>query len=241
MEEADSGIYTLYDNSKKTLYTVNTKTKQYIETTPDKMRERMGKVVEMQNKFKEDMKKQVATLPEDQRKMMEERMKQADEALKAPPPSMKVEKTDRKETIQNIACNISTIKMNDKAVRDVCIAGSDAMDGADQKMLVTMFEYMDGITAESAKAQGVTPPAEGSAAVHKDGLAVRIQAVPQGPRSELSAIAKVDLNDADFTVPSDYAVFEPTAAPMAEPAAAPAPTPAPSETPAAAAPAPAVK
>jgi hypothetical protein len=235
MEEADSGIYTLYDNTKKALYTVNTKTKQYIETTPDKMRERMGKVVEMQNKFKEEMKKQVASMPEDQRKMVEERMKQADEALKAPPPSMKMEKTDRKETIQGIACTISTVKMDDKAVRDVCIAGADAMDTADQKMLVTMFEYMDGITVESAKAQGATPPTEGSASVHKDGLAVRIQAVPQGPRSELSAIAKDALKDADFTVPSDYAVFEPTAAPPPAPAADPAPAAAP----AAASPAPA--
>jgi len=194
MEEADSGIYTLYDNTKKALYTVNTKTKQYIETTPDKMRERMGKVVE-------------------------ERMKQADEALKAPHPNMKMEKTERKETILGIACTISTVKMDDKAVRDVCIAGADAMDTTDQKMLVTMFEYMDGITAESAKAQGATPPTEGSASVHKDGLAVRIQAVPQGPRSELSAITKDALKDADFTVPSDYAVFEPTAAPPPAPAA----------------------
>lgn len=213
MEEADSGIYTLYDNDKKALFTVNTKTKQYIETTPDKIRERMAKVVEMQNQFKDEMKKQMASMPEDQRKMIEERMKQAEEAMKAAPPAMKMDKTERKETIQNMECTISTVKIEDQAVRDVCIAGSDSMDSGDHQMLVTMFEYMDNISAESAKAQGATPPTEGSAAVHKEGLALRIQALPQGPRSELTAMSKDALNDADFAVPADYSEFEPSAAP----------------------------
>lgn len=248
MEEADSGIYTLYDNGKKALFTVNTKTKQFIETTPEKIRERMSKVVEMQNQFKEEMKKQMASMPEDQRKVIEERMKQAEEAMKAAPPAMKMEKTERKETVQNISCTISTVKMADQAVRDVCIAGSDAMDSSDHKMLVTMFEYMDGIAAESAKVQGITPPAEGSAAVHKEGLALRIQGLPQGPRSELTGISKDALKDDDFKVPADYAVFEPSIAPPppaqsappaptgAAPAGAPPagnPAPAPAQAPAA--------
>ncbi len=219
MEEADSGIYTLYDNAKKVLYTVNTKTKQYIETTPDKMRERMAKVVEIQNQIKEDMKKQVAAMPEEQRKVFEERMKQAEEAMKAPPPAVKMEKTERTDKVKDIACTISTVKVEDKAIRDVCIAGADAMDANDHTMLVNMFEYMDSVTAESAKAQGITPPAEGSAAVQKDGLALRIQAVPEGPRSELSAIAKDALNDADFALPADFQAFEPQIAPPPQPPA----------------------
>lgn len=234
MEEANSDVYTLYDNAKKILYTVNTKTKQYIETTPDKMRERMAKVAEMQNQFKEDMKKQVAAMPEEQRKVIEERMKQAEEAMKAPPPAVKMEKTERTDTVQGIACTISTVKVEDKPVRDVCIAGSDTMDSADHAMLVNMFEYMDSVTAESAKAQGITPPAEGSAAVQKDGLAVRIQAVPEGPRSELSAISKDALNDADFTLPADFTIFEPQVAPPAKAEAdAGTPAPAPATPPAA--------
>lgn len=222
MSEMGSDIYSLYDDAKKTLYTINTKTKQYIETTPEKVRERMTKAVEMQNQFKEDMKKQIATMPEEQRKPLEERMKQAEEALKAPPPTIKMEKTERKDTIQGIACAISSVKVNDQPAREVCIAGSDAMDAADHKMLVTMFEYMDNISAESAKVQGVTPPSEGSASLHKEGLALRIQAVPEGPRSELASVKKDALNDADFKVPEGFTVFEPANAPP--PAAAnPAP------------------
>jgi hypothetical protein len=233
MGEVGSDIYSLYDNGKKMLYTVNTKTKQFIETTPDKIRERMTKVVDMQNKFKEDMKKQMASMPEDQRKMIEERMKQSEAALKAPPPAIKMEKTDRKETIKGMECTISTVKMDDKAVRDVCIAGASSMDAADHTMLVTMFEYMDSIAAESAKAQGATPPSEGSASLHKEGLALRIQALPEGPRSELSGLAKDALADADFTVPAGFTVFEPTtpappsAAPTSNAPVAPAAAPAP--------------
>ena len=227
MSEVGSNIYSLYDNSKKMLYTINTKTKQFIETTPDKIRERMIKEVEMQNQFKADMKKQIATMPEDQRKVIEERIQQSEAALKAPPPAIKMEKTERKETIQGLECNISTVKMDDKAVRDVCIAGSGSMDEADHKMLVTMFEFMDSIAAESAKAQGATPPSEGSASLHRDGLALRIQALPEGPRSELSGMAKDALPDADFSVPEGFSVFEPTAAaPPSAPPAGNAPAPA---------------
>lgn len=239
MGEVGSDIYSLYDDAKKTLYTVNTKTKQYIETTPDKVRERMVKVVEMQNQFKEDMKKQMASMPEDQRKMIEERIKKSEEMLKAPPPAIKMEKTERKETIQGMACTISTIKMDEQPMRDVCIAGSDAMDAADHKMLVTMFEYMDGIAAESAKAQGATPPAEGSASLHKEGLALRIQALPEGPRSELSSVAKDALADADFKLPEGFAAFEPSAAPPPAPAAGNTPPPPAGNAPAAPAAAPA--
>lgn len=233
MGEVGSDVYSLYDDSKKMLYTINTKTKQFIETNPDKIRTRMTKVVEMQNQFKEEMKKQMASMPEDQRKALEERIQQSEAAMKAPPPVIKMEPTERKETIQGMECKISTVNIDDKAVRDVCIASAASMDAADHKMLVTMFEYMDSIAVESAKAQGMTPPSEGSASLHRDGLALRIQALPEGPRSELSGLAKDALADADFSVPADFSVFEPanapppTAAPAPAPAAAPAPAPAP--------------
>ena len=200
----------------------------------------MTKVVEMQNQFKEEMKKQMASMPEDQRKQVEARIQQSEAALKAPPPAIKMEKTERKETIQGMECGISTVKMDDKAVRDVCIAAS-GMDEADHKMLVSMFEYMDSIAAESAKAQGATPPSEGSASLHREGLALRIQALPEGPRSELSSLKKDALADTDFAIPTGFAVFEPTAAapPTAAPANNSAPAPAPAAAPAAATPAPA--
>lgn len=227
MGEVGSDVYSLYDDSKKMLYTVNTKTKQFIETNPDKIRARMTKVVEMQNQFKEDMKKQMASMPEDQRKALEERIQQSEAAMKAPPPAITMEKTARKETIQGMECTISTVKMNDKPARDVCIASTESMDAADHKMLVTMFEYMDSIAVESAKAQGITPPTEGSASLHREGLALRIQALPEGPRSELSSLAKEALVDADFSVPTDFSMFEPADAPPPAPASAPtAPTPA---------------
>ncbi|WML91661.1 hypothetical protein RCF98_04805 [Thiothrix lacustris] len=240
MGEVGSDIYSLYDNSKKMLYTINTKTKQYIETTPDKIRERMTKVVEMQNQFKEEMKKQMVSMPEDQRKALEERIQQSEAAMKTPPPAIKMEKTERKETIQGMECHISTVKMDDKAVRDVCISNSGSMEAADHTMLVSMFEYMDTIAAESAKAQGSTPPSEGSASLHKEGLALRIQALPEGPRSELSSLGKDALPEADFSLPEGFSVFEPTAAPAStaptnNPPAAPAPVaPAPTAAPVAA-------
>lgn len=209
MEEAGSGIYSLYDDSKKVLYTVNTKTKQYIETTPEKIRTRMLKLAETHDKLKEDIQKQIAQLPEAQRKVAQARMAEAEAAMKAPPPAIKLEKTQRTDTINGLPCTISTISMADKPVRDVCVATGEPIPTADEKRLVTMFEFMDTIAAESAKAQGYIPPNEGSATLHKNGLALRIQSLPTGPRSELTQIGKEELNDADFNIPADFAMFEP--------------------------------
>lgn len=196
MEEVDSGIYTLYDNTKKTLFTVNTKTKQYIETTPEKVRERVGKLLEAQH---------------------QPPGKQTEAAMEASAPSITMEKTTRSETIQGVACHISSVSIDGKPRREVCIAGSDAVDAADHAMLLAMFEFMDGITAESAKAMGVAEPNTGFAFVHKDGLAIRIQAIPEGPRSELASLSNDTLDDADFVIPTGFTAFEPDVIPPTPP------------------------
>lgn len=224
MEEVGSGIYSLYDDSQKKLYTINTQTQQYIETTPDKVRERISKMDAMQEQMKAAMQEQMAQMPEEQRNMLQQRMQEAEqqaEAMKnAPVPKIDITRTDRKETIQGMACNISSINSDGRALRDICIAPADAIGAEDHKMLLAMFEYMDDIARESARAQGMAAPAAGSASLHQNGLALRIQALPDGPRSELTDLKKAPLSDADFSIPAGFREFEPADAPAAPPPAA---------------------
>lgn len=224
MEEVGSGIYSLYDSGQQKLYTVNTKTRQYIETTPEKIRARIEKMSTMQEQMKTMLKQQIAQMPEEQRKLAEQRMQETEQQMaamkSAKPPHIEITQTDRKETVQGMECTISTASSDGKAMRDICNAPLDAIDGNDHKMLVGMFEYMDNISRESAKAQGINAPDAGSASLHKNGLALRIQALPEGPRSELSSLENKPLNDDDFTLPADFKEFEPSDAPVAPPAAA---------------------
>ena len=240
MEDSTSGIYTLYDGDTKTLNTVNTKTKQYLVTNAENLKARLEKAVAMHKQFKEEMQKQIAQLPEADRKAAEERLAKIEEARKAPAPAVKMTKTERKEKVQNIECVVSNIALNDKGVRDVCIADVSNVNADDHQALVAMYEFMDMLSAESAKAQEMAAPSDGAASLHKQGLVAFIQNVPEGPRSELSSISKDALKAEDFTIPADYALFDPLKA-AEEAAKAQAAAPAPAATPApAAAPAPAM-
>lgn len=217
MEEAGSGIYSLYDDEQKVLYTINTRTKQYIETSPEKVKARMAKMTAFQDKLKAQMKQQIALLPPEQRKIAEARMQQAEAMRKQTPPAMTFTTTDRQATVQNIPCKVSVMSINGQAAREICNASDGVMDKADFERLLAMFKYMDSIAQESAKAQGMTPPSEGSASTHKNGLALLVRAVPQGSRSELQAINKDDLPETAFVLPADYKAFEPADMPMQAP------------------------
>ena len=217
MEEIGSSIYSLYDHTRQTLYTVNTQAGQYIETNPEKLKLRAEKMLALQAQMKAQMQQQMAQLPEDQRRIAEERMQQAEAMMKTPAPVVSRKDTGRHEQVQGIDCKISELSFGPTPVREICNADTGLIDTADFDMLLAMFTYMDKMAIESAHLQGVTPPpAEaGSASIHGPGLALRVQAVPNGPRSELGSISKEVLDGKLFELPTGFQPFEPSAPPPA--------------------------
>lgn len=228
MEEMGSGIYSLYDHTKQTLYTVNTQHKQFIETTAKKVQERVAKANEIQEQMKAAMQQQMAQMPAEQRNALQQQLdqaeKQAELMKKTPPPKFELQTNERTDKVNEIACQISTVTTEGQPMREVCAATDSPIAEQDYKMLLNMFEYMDNIAREMATAQGAIPPSAGSATLHKNGLALRIKTLPEGPSSQLIEVSTASLAAATFNIPADYQAFEPMdAATPPPPPAQPAP------------------
>lgn len=214
MEEVGSGVYSLYDKHKGTLYTVNPEAKQYIETNHALMKQRTETAMALQEEAKAQMKQQIAQLPEEQRQIAEAQMQQAEAMRQAPPPTVSHQATGQQDQVQGVPCSVNVVLFDEQPVRAVCNANQALVDESDMNTLMAMFGYMDELAREAAKLQDMPiPPKEmGSASIHQQGLALKIQALPQGPRSELIALSREPLPENMFVLPEDFEAFDPTAA-----------------------------
>lgn len=212
MEEANSSTYLLYDDSKPILYNINTRAQQYIINTPQTIRERAKKTAELQRQTQAALKQQLAMMPEEQRASVQANQQQTELQRQTPASNIRLEKTDKQDSVAKLACSITQLTVDGQVEREICNAAADAIPATDLQTLVHMFGYLDNMAAESAKAQGITPPAQGTAILHKAGLALRIQAITVGGyHSELNAWdTKTALDDALFSLPRDFHAFEPS-------------------------------
>ncbi|MEZ5447508.1 MAG: hypothetical protein R3E89_00185 [Thiolinea sp.] len=209
MGEVNSPVYTLYDHAGQALYTINTQTHEFIDSSLEQVRARTERAMQMQNAMKAQMLAQLPQLPEEQRRMLEARIQQTEAMLKAPGPEIAYQETGETGQIQGIACKIRHITYNGQPGRSVCNAAADAIDSDDYQMLLNLFEYMDSIALATAQLQGFVAKPESSAATHRPGLALQVQALPQGPRSELSSLSNEAQDPALFQLPADYRPLEP--------------------------------
>lgn len=218
MGEVNSPVYSLYDHDQQTLLTINSQTRQYIDSGLEKTLQRTQKAAEMQKAMQAQMMAQLPGMPEQQRQAIQAQLQQIQAMLDAPAPEIKQQESGETLQIGGISCQLHTLTYNGVAGRSVCNAAPEVMDAADYQTLLNMFGFMDKIAASSAKIHGFAAAPEPTADMHKQGLALQIKALPQGPSSELSAISKAALDDALFTLPDGYQVFEPADAMSAPPA-----------------------
>ncbi len=208
MQEADSHTYILYDHSKSALYNVNLKSKQYITTTPQTLHERVQQTSTLQRETQAALAQQRQMMPDAQREAVEAQSKTAASTTT----SITLVPTDQQDTVAKLPCTIVQLKVDTQVQRDICQAKADAIPQDDLQTLVAMFSFLDKIAALSATAQGKQPPAEGTAMLHKAGLALRIKATSaDGYHSELTEWDTTTQLDAEqFTLPADFRNFEPS-------------------------------
>ncbi|MEZ5535840.1 MAG: hypothetical protein R3F02_09455 [Thiolinea sp.] len=209
MGEVNSPVYSLFDHEQQTLLTINQQTRQYIDSGREKTLQRTQKVADMQKVMQAQMLAQLPNMPEQQRQAVQNSLQQTEAMLKAPAPQITQQASGETLTIQGIECRVQTLSYNGVPGRSVCNADPASMDKADYQTLLNMFDFMDSISVETAKINGFTATPESTAKLHKPGLALQIKALPQGPASELGAISTAPLDEALFTLPEGYQLFEP--------------------------------
>ena len=209
--DSSSKIYTLFDTEKKTMYTINPEVKQYKEDNIDSIKKNITAAVAAQEKMKAQMKEHLSTLPEEQRKVYEQRMEMAEKQAKTPPPQIEVQTSDKTETIQGLTCKVVTISVEGKPVRESCIA-KEGIDEKDISQLNTMFKFMEEVSLETAKIRGMPAPDTKAMSSQQDGVAIKTHVLPTGVKNELTTLSTDTLDDKDFTVPEGYTVFDPKVA-----------------------------
>lgn len=204
----NSPIYTVFDAKEQALYTINTQEKQYVKGTLDSVKTMASEALKAKEQMKAQLIEQMKKLPEEQRKVMEERMKQLEALENAPIPKVASEKTGKTENINGIDCEIYQVTTNGTPSRESCITET-AIGENDLKTLQAMFGFMNKMAQENAAIQGQKAPDFSQLPSYSTGLALRIQGLPEGVKSELTQVNKNEVKADMVSVPSDYTLFDP--------------------------------
>lgn len=205
---SDSQVYTLFDTEKQTMYTINPEAKQYMQANMESIKNNVKMAMQMQEKLKAQMKEQMKKMPEEQRKIVEKQLEQADAQAKMPAPKIEMKPSDKTDTVQGLSCKMVTFSVNGKAIKESCFS-KEGIDEKDMAQLKKMFNFMEAITTETAKIRGLPAPDTSSMPSHQEGIAVKVQALPNGVKSELSKISTESLDDASFKIPEGFELFTP--------------------------------
>jgi hypothetical protein len=182
-----------------------------MEATLESIKKNMISAVAMQNKMKTRMKEQLSKMPEEQRKVLETQMENAEKQAKTAPPKVETKATGKAETIQGLKCEVFTVSIANKVVKETCIA-KEGINEKDMAQLQNMFDFMKNIAVETAKIRGLPAPDAGLLPNYNGGLAIKTQALPGGAKSELSKLSTGTLDDQAFAIPAGYDLFDPKAA-----------------------------
>jgi hypothetical protein len=204
-------IYRIFDAKEQALYTINPQEKQYIKgvlDSIDSVKTMASEALKAREQMKAKLTEQMKTLPAEQRKAMEEQMKQLEAIENAPIPKIASEKTGKTETINGLECDVYQVTTNGTPSRESCITKT-AIDENDLKTLQAMFGFMNKMAQENAAIRGQKTPDFSQLPSYSTGLALRIQGLPDGVKSELTQLNKNEVKTEMVSVPSDYTLFDP--------------------------------
>jgi hypothetical protein len=206
-----SPVYTIFDAEEEALYTVNKQEKKYIKATFDSFKAMSQQAAKMKDEMKSKLKAEMEKMPAEQRKIMEQKMAQLEEMEKAAAPKVESQKTGKTEMINGLDCELYTVSINETASRESCIS-EKAIDKDDLKTLQAMFGFMNKMAQQNARLQGQHTPDFSNLPSYSTGLALRIQSLPAGIKSELTTLNTDDIDNKNVSVPSDFELIDPTKA-----------------------------
>lgn len=210
-QNEQSANYTLFDGQQNILYNIDTEKKQYTKVALDGVKKMAQEAEQLQAQMREKITKDMANLPEEQRKVVEQRLANFEAKQKAPAPAVVAQKTAQTISVNNIPCTIYQVSIGGKPSRESCIS-AQAIPANDLKTLQAMFGFMNQMSQYSAQIRGEKTPDFANLPSYSLGLAVRIQALPNGMKSgmksELMRIQQADLDHEVFTIPSDYSLYD---------------------------------
>ncbi|HHC74129.1 MAG TPA: hypothetical protein ENK78_03545, partial [Thiothrix sp.] len=169
-QDEKSTNYTLFDGQQNILYTVDTEKKQYTQVALDEVKKMAQEAEQLQAQMHEKITKDMVNLPEDQRKVVAQRLANFEAQQKTPAPVVTVQKTMQTINVNHIPCMVYQVSIANKPSRESCI-NNQAIPANDLKTLQAMFGFMNQMSQYTAKIRGEKIPDFASLPSYSLGLA----------------------------------------------------------------------
>ncbi|HZF16264.1 MAG TPA: hypothetical protein VE046_10010 [Steroidobacteraceae bacterium] len=192
-----------------TLYMLDPKKKTYMAMTKadiDQLAGQMGGAMA-------EMQAQLASLPPEQRAMVEQVMKGKGGGMpgegESKPPVITATDSGKSESVNGKSCRTWNIKSDDVLIRQLCVVPYASVPGtAEMREVVQRLSVMTEKLTEAAKQFGVNAGDALSGMAHVDGMPILMRSFTDGEPDGTESIVKEWATRANpsslFEVPSDY-------------------------------------
>lgn len=212
-DREDGPTVSLYDSRSDKMTVIVEKERGYYEITETSMKQQIGEAKSMMDGMMAEMQRELANMPPEQRKMMEEQMRQMGMAPGAAAgqvqtPKITIRNTGRSDTVNGMRCRLYESFVDSQKSEEICVADRDAvsMPTADYATLKKMFNFMERISSIVASlGMKVAPDTLPSV----DGVPVRIRSFEDGGTGTLKKVSTGSLDTALFRVPAGYRKIDP--------------------------------
>lgn len=204
MSNAGWDQYTLFDAGTETMTHVDPKQQRYMPMTKERLEENMQAAANMQKSMAphiDEIRAGLSELPEDQRKMIEQRMEGLMGAPAAGKPAEPVTiKTVPRgtETIAGLECQLYDVLKNDQHVGEVCLATASS-----GKISPEDFETLEAMMAFTRNMASMATDMMGKAGSQKEMLSVDLKGVPIAVKDSVGGNEYQVVSVSDETLPDD--------------------------------------
>ncbi len=191
----------IMDTHKNVMMMVNDPQKKYMEMN-DKTIEKSSMLMEQ---MQVQMAAQLKSLPEAQRKAIEQRM--GLNQAKPVAPKVEVKMTGNKRKVNGIECEEQQVLTNGQATMAACVATPKAagINDADYNTLKKMFQFSKSM----AKKSGGMGAGLAANVPDLDGIPMEVKDLKNGNTLTISSIESADLDNKNFVPDPSYQRFDP--------------------------------
>ena len=191
--DEDGGRVVIVRLDKEKIYTLSPKEKTYSEMTFNELEATMKKMGSEMDSHMAEMNEQLASMPPEQRKMVEEMMKK--QMNRGGGDEVKVEKTGDSKTISGYSCTKFLVKQDDKEMATIWttkdLKAFESMRGDFQefsKRMMSMNPMTKGMGEGMQKVEGFPIETDGA----------------RGFKQVVTKVEKRSIAASEFEIPADY-------------------------------------
>lgn len=194
------------DTTREALFMIDDTRKQYVVINEDTL----ATTTSMMSMMQQAMLAQIQSLPEGERKAIEQRLGLSTEAAQTS--TVKVDKTGKYKTLHGVKCEVTNILTDDKLTGGACVATPEAAGIAleDYNTLKKMFSISRKMAEKTSKlSRGMPGNFNPEMFPDIDGIPMETKDFTHDATLAIKTISNTTLSAASFEPGNDYQLFDP--------------------------------